>query len=50
MHEPNASEFGVDDRPEVTRTDTGEQAGLYLMGNPDQQILGGKSAAKQSRF
>ena len=50
IDEPSASEFGVDDRPEVTKTDRGEQAGLYLMGDPDQQTLGGESAAGQSRF
>ena len=50
IDEPSASEFGVDDRPEVTNTDDGEQAGLYLMGDPDQQTLDGESAAGQSRF
>ena len=50
LDEPSASEFGVDDRPEVTNTDAGEQTGLYLMDNPDQQTPNGESAAKQSRF
>jgi len=50
IDQPSASEFGVDDRPEVSKTDTGEQAGLYLMGDPNQQTLGGESAAEQSRF
>ena len=50
IDEPSASEFGVDDRPEFTKTDDGEQAGLYLMGDPDQQTLGGEQAAGQSRF
>lgn len=50
IDQPSASEFGVDDRLEVTNTEDGEQAGLYLIGDPDQQTLDGESAAGQSRF
>jgi len=50
IDQPSVTEFGVDDRPEVTKSDDGEQAGLYHMGDPDQQTLRGKSAVGQLRF
>ena len=50
IDEPSASEFGVDDRPEVLRTDDSEQAGLFVSNDQDQRTLDGECAAGQSRF
>ena len=46
----SASEFGVDDCPEVRRTENGEQAGLFASVDEDQRTLGRKQAAGRSLF
>ena len=45
-----ASEFGVDDHPEVQRAGEGEQAGLFTSAAEDQQTLNGEQAAGRSLF
>ena len=50
IEQASASEFGVDDRPEVQRADEGEQAGLFTSAAEDQRTLDGKQAAGRSLF
>jgi len=50
IDEPSASEFGIDDRPEVTNTEEGEQSGLFTSVDEDQRTLDGEQAAGQSKF
>jgi hypothetical protein len=50
LDEPSASEFGVDDRPEVTKTNNGEQSGLFTSAAEDQRTLDGEQAAGQLKF
>ena len=48
--QPEASSFGVDDRPEVTSNDGGEQGALFADTEDDQQTLTGDRAASQCLF
>ena len=50
LDRPTASEFGIDDRPEANRTDTGEQHALFADIDSDQQTLEDKSAAARFLF
>ena len=50
IEQASASEFGVDDRPEVRRSKTGEQAGLFTSAAEDQRTLAGEKATGQSLF
>jgi len=50
IEQASASEFGVDDRPEVQRADEGEQAGLFTSAVENQQTLNGEQAAGRSLF
>jgi len=50
IEQASASEFGVDDRPEVKRAKSGEQAGLFTSAAEDQRTLDGKQAAGRSLF
>jgi len=45
-----ASEFGVDDRPEVEQTSEGEQSSLFADTAEDQQTLAGDDAAARCLF
>lgn len=47
---PEASEFGVDDRPEVTRSTESNQSNLFAETADDQQTLTGDDAAMQCLF
>jgi len=47
---PTASEFGVDDRPEATPSDPGEQHALFADAAADQRTLAGEQAAAQCLF
>lgn len=48
---PEASEFGVDDRPEVTTDGTdGEQVALFADVDPGQQTLTGAEASMRFLF
>ena len=52
IEQASASEFGVDDRPEVKRAESGEgeQAGLFTNAAEDQRTLDGEQAAGRSLF
>jgi hypothetical protein len=52
IEQASASEFGVDDRPEVKRAESGEgeQAGLFTNAAEDQRTLNGEQAAGRSLF
>jgi hypothetical protein len=50
IEQPEASSFGVDDRPEVTSNDGGEQGALFADTTDDQQTLTGERAASQCLF
>ena len=50
LDRPTASEFGVDDRPEATTSDPGEQHALFADAAADQRTLGGEQAAAQCLF
>jgi len=50
IDEPSASEFGVDDRPEVKKADDGEQSGLFTSVDDDQRTINGEQAAGRSLF
>ena len=50
LDRPEASEFGVDDRPEVEHASEGYQSTLFADTNADQQTLTGKEAAMQCLF
>ncbi len=43
--QPAASTFGVDDRPTVTRTDSGDQGALFADTAADQRTLTGERAS-----
>jgi len=45
-----ASEFGVDDRPEVGQSSEGDQSTLYADTDEDQQTLTGNDAANRCLF
>ena len=47
---PEASEFGVDDRPEITRSTESDQSNLFAEIADDQQTLTGDNAARQCLF
>ncbi|WP_115864210.1 hypothetical protein [Halorussus litoreus] len=50
LDRPAASEFGVDDRPEVERSAEGDQSTLFADTDKDQQTLAGEQATKQCLF
>ena len=50
IEEPAASEFGVDDRTEVTGAGESDQHSLFSDVKNDQQTLGGDSATNQCLF
>ena len=50
LDRPEASEFGVDDRPEIVQSSTGEQSTLFADTDADQQTLTGSEAAMQCLF
>jgi len=50
VEQASASEFGVDDRPEVKRADEGDQAGLLTSAAENQRTLDGEQAAGRSLF
>ena len=50
VEQASASEFGVDDRPEVKRAKSGEQARLFTSTAEDQRTLNGEQAAGRSLF
>jgi hypothetical protein len=45
-----ASEFGADDRPNVTQSSEGDQSTLFADTDEDQQTLTGAEAAMQCLF
>ena len=50
IEQASASEFGVDDRPEVRQAKTGEQGALFTSVGEDQRTLAGEKAAGRSLF
>ena len=50
VEQASASEFGIDDRPEVRRAESGEQAGLFTSAAEEQRTLDGEQAAGRSLF
>ena len=50
VEQASASKFGVDDRPEVKRAKSGEQARLFVSTAEDQRTLNGEQAAGRSLF
>ena len=50
VEQASASEFGIDNRPEVKRAESGEQAGLFTSAAEEQRTLNGEQAAGQSLF
>ena len=50
IEQASASEFGVDDRPEIQRVGESEQAGLFTSAAEDQRTLDGGQAAGRSLF
>ena len=50
IEQASASEFGIDDRPEVRRAESGEQAGLFTSAAEEQRTLDGEQAAGRSLF
>ena len=48
--QPAASEFGVDDRPEVARGSEGDQSALFADLDENQQTLAGNEAAARCLF
>ena len=50
LDRPEASEFGVDDRPEIVQSSTGEQSSLFADMDADQQTLTGDDAAMGCLF
>ena len=47
---PRASEFGVDDRPEVEQTSEGDQSTLFADTDEDQQTLAGDESVGRCLF
>lgn len=50
LDRPEASEFGVDDRPSVEQSEDGEQVALFADVAADQRTLDGGPASEQFRF
>ena len=50
IDQPEAAEFGVDDRPEVTRSSDSDQSNLFAETADDQRTLTGDDAAMQCFF
>lgn len=50
IDQPEASDFGVDDRPEVTRKNGSDQSTLFADVDEDQQTLTGEQASQQFQF
>ena len=50
VEQASASEFGVDDRPEVKRAKSDEQVRLFTSAAEDQRTLNGEQAAGRSLF
>lgn len=50
LDRPEASEFGVDDRPEINRRDGGEQVPLFADVDQDQRTLTGDRASSRCLF
>ena len=50
VEQASASEFGVDDRPEVKRSEHGEQGALFTSADEDQRTLRGEQAAGRSLY
>ena len=50
LDRPEASVFGVDDRPEIVQSSTGEQSSLFADTDADQQTLTGDDAAIRCLF
>ena len=50
LDQPEASEFGVDDRPEVEQTSEGDQSTLFADTDENQQTLAGDDAAARCLF
>ena len=50
VEQASASEFGIDDRPEVKRAESSEQAGLFTSAAEEQRTLDGEQAAERSLF
>ncbi len=50
LDQPEASEFGVDGRPEVERSSEGDQSNLFADTAEDQQTLAGDDAADRCLF
>jgi len=50
LDRPDASEFGVDDRPEVEQTFEGDQSTRFANTDEDQQTLTGDDAATRCLF
>jgi hypothetical protein len=50
LDRPEASEFGVDDWPEVEQSAEGEQSRLFADTAEDQQTLDGENAAAQCLY
>lgn len=47
---PAATQFGVDDRPEASRSESGEQGALFADTAEDQRTLTGERAAARCLF
>lgn len=50
LDRPTASDFGVDDRPEIAQSSTGDQSTLFADTDTDQQTLVGDEVAMQCLF
>ena len=50
LDQPEASEFGVDDRPEVEQTSERDQSTLFADTDEDQQTLNSEDASAQSLY
>ncbi|WP_254547339.1 hypothetical protein [Halomarina pelagica] len=50
LDQPEASKFGVDDRPEVERSSESDQSSLFATTDEDQQTLTGDKAVARCLF
>ncbi|MFC7200697.1 hypothetical protein [Halospeciosus flavus] len=50
LDEPEATTFGVDDRPEVSGSSDGDQSSLFADTEDDQQTLDGEQASERCLF
>ena len=50
LDQPEASQFGIDDRPDEDRESGGDQAMLFADTDNDQQTLSGEKAAARCLF